>query len=157
MPNNMNNVKYLTYITYALIISGYCVAMFLPKGAIPGYSCVVSGLVIFMVLRLVPLTRPTSVSISSFIPFIPIIMVLGVTVWLLILSIKFSKEINRGILTSEYTTFNNISFVLLLVQLYLLSNRNMPYSTSMVGFVASFQIIAVFIMQMNLQFFTTDG
>ena len=153
----LNNTTYLTYITYALIVSGYAVAMFLPKGEIPGYSCVVGGLAIFIVLRLVPLSKPANISLSDFIPFIPIIMVLGVVVWLLAISVKYSKELERGILTSEYTAFNNISFVLLLIQLYLLSNRNMPYETSIIAFVASFQIIAVFIMQMNLQFFTTDG
>ena len=131
--------------------------MFLPKGEIPGYSCVVAGLVIFMVLRLVPLSRPANISISNLIPFIPIIMVLGVVVWLLVISIKYSKELEKGILTTEYTAFNNISFILLLIQLYLLSNKNRPYETSIIAFVASFQIIAVFIMQMNLQFFTTDG
>ena len=157
MSVNLKNVTYLTYITYALIVSGYAVAMFFPQGTIPGYSCVVAGLVIFMVLRLVPLTKPPSLSISNFIPFIPIVMVLGVVVWLLVLSIKYAKELKRGILTTEYTAFNNISFILLLIQLFLLSNPDRPYATSLVAFVASFQIISVFIMQMNLQFFTTDG
>ena len=46
MPNmsGVSNVTYLSYITYALIIAGYLVTMFLPSASIQGYSTVVAGM-----------------------------------------------------------------------------------------------------------------
>ena len=35
--------------------------------------------------------------------------------------------------------------------------ETMPYATTLISLVASFQIIVVFIMQMNLEYFITDG
>ena len=110
----MKNITYLSWITYALIISGYIVSLASPQASVVGYSCVVVGLFSLIVLQLVPLTRQTEVSLSMFIPYIPIIVVLGITSWLLAINIKFSNELQKGNVTDEYKTFNTINFVLML-------------------------------------------
>lgn len=153
----MNRLKYLSWLTYALIISGYIVAMAFPPGAVPGYSCVVAGLFTLIVLKTVPLTHVPELKISSFIPILPMIAILGISVWLLVINIKFSKNIQKGNVTNEYKTFNNISFVMLLAQLMIIASPQIPFKTSLISFIASFQIIVVFILQMNLEYFITDG
>ena len=140
----MNRIKYLTWLTYAVIISGYIVAMAFPQGAIPGYSCVVAGMFTLVILKIVPLTHVPDISLKLFIPLLPIIAVLGITVWLLAINIKYQKNIVKGNVTSEYSAFNTISFVLLLAQLIILGSPQIPYKTSLVSFIASFQIIVVF-------------
>ena len=152
----MNRLKYLSWLTYAVIISGYIVAMAFPPGAVPGYSCVVAGLFTLIVLKTVPLTHVPELKLSSFIPILPMIAILGISVWLLVINIKFSKNIQKGNVTNEYKTFNN-SFVMLLAQLMIIASPQIPFKTSLISFIASFQIIVVFILQMNLEYFITDG
>ena len=153
----MKNIEYLSYITYALIISGYIVTFLFPSASIAGYSCVSVGLFIYLVLNLVPLTHVPQLSGKIFIPFIPIIIVLGISVWVLSLNIKLYNNIKNNKVTNDYNTFNTINFILLLLQLVLLAKKDIQFSKSLVAFIASFQIISVFIMQMNLEYFTTDG
>jgi len=160
MPNmgNISNVTYLSYLTYALIISGYLVTMFMPQSSIEGYSCVIAGLFFYMMLKLVPLTKATNVSLSMFLPFLPIIAILGIVSWTLAINVKYSKNIRKGDVTNEYKTFNFVSFILLLFQLGLLARlHTMPYATTLISLIVSFQILVVFIMQMNLEYFITDG
>jgi hypothetical protein len=160
MPNmqNVSNVSYLNYMTYTLIVAGYLVTMFSPESSIAGYSCVVAGLFFYMMLQVVPLTQQSKISFSMFLPFLPIIIVLGVVIWILSINVKYFKKIDKGIVTPEYKTFNTLAFFLLLIQLGLLSRRNsLPYATTLISLVVSFQIIVVFIMQMNLEYFITDG
>lgn len=153
----MNRVLYLTLLTYAVIISGYVVAMAFPKGAVVGYGCVVAGLFTLVILKLVPLTHVPNLSVSTFLPMIPIIAILGISSWLLAINIKYSKNIEKGNLTSEYKTFNVMSFVLLLLQLVLIANEGMQFRTALISFICSFQLLVVFILQMNLEYFITDG
>ena len=153
----MNNLSYLTLLTYAVIISGYVVAMAFPQGAVAGYSCVVAGLFTLLLLKLVPLTHVPEIKFAIFVPLLPMIFILGISVWLLSINIKYNKNIQKGNVTDEYKTFNSISFVLLLLQLVLLYKKDMPYSTSVISFIASFQLIVIFILQMNLEYFITDG
>ena len=153
----MKNLFYLSLLTYAVIISGYVVAMAFPQGAVAGYSCVVTGIFTLLLFKLVPLTHIPEISLKMFFPIMPMIIILGISVWLLSINIKYSKNILKDNVTSEYKTFNSISFVLLLMQLVLLYKNDMPYSTSVISFIASFQIIVVFILQMNLEYFMTDG
>jgi hypothetical protein len=153
----MKNITYLSWITYALIISGYIVSLASSQASVVGYSCVVVGLFSLIVLQLVPLTRQPELSVSMFIPYIPIIVVLGITSWLLAINIKYSKQLQKGNVTNEYKTFNIINFILMLVQLVVLKMNTLEYKSSMVAFLASFQLIVVFIMQMNLEYFVTDG
>ena len=160
MPNmgNISNVTYLSYLTYALIISGYLVTMFMPQSSIEGYSCVIAGLFFYMMLKLVPLTKAANVSLSMFLPFLPIIAILGIVSWTLAINVKYSKNIRKGDVTNEYKTFNFLSFILLLFQLGLLARlHTMPYATTLISLIVSFQILVVFIMQMNLEYFITDG
>ena len=153
----MKNLQYLGWLTYALIISGYIVAMAFPQEAVVGYSCVVVGLFSLIVLKLVPLTQVPELSIALFVPFMPMIVVLGISAWLLAINIKYSKNIQKDNVTNEYKTFNSINFILLLTQLVVLKLNNFPYRTSLVSFIASFQLLTVFILQMNLEYFVTDG
>lgn len=153
----MKNIEYLSYFTYALIISGYIVTFLFPSASIAGYSCVSVGLFIYLVLNLVPLTHVPQLSGKMFVPFIPIIIVLGISVWVLSINIKFYNNIKNKKVTNDYSTFNSINFILLLLQLVFLAKKDIPFSNILIGFIASFQIICVFIMQMNLQYFTTDG
>lgn len=153
----MNRLRYLSWLSYAIIISGYIVAMSFPKGSVAGYSCVVGGILSLLILKIVPLTHIPYLSIKMFIPILPIIAILGICSWLLAIDIKYSKNIVEGNVTNEYSTFNSISFILLLGQLILLANSQIPYRTSLVSFIASFQLIVVFILQMNLEYFSTDG
>lgn len=153
----MNNVVYLSWLTYALIISGYIVTIAFPQGSIAGYSCVVVGLFTLLVLKLVPLTHVPSLSAGMFLAYIPMIVVLGIASWLLAINIKFSNEIQKGNVTSEYKTFNIINFILMLAQLVILKMSDLSQSTAIVSLIASFQLIVVFVMQMNLEYFVTDG
>ena len=153
----MKNVDYLSWITYALIISGYIVSIASPKSSVIGYSCVVVGLFTFIILKLVPLTKSPQLSLSLFMPYIPIIVVLGISTWLLAINIKFSKQIQSDNVTKEYKTFNTINFILMLIQLVTLKLKNFQYTSLVVALIASFQLVTVFIMQMNLEYFVTDG
>ena len=92
-----------------------------------------------------------------FIPYIPIIVVLGLSAWLLAINIKYSTQLQKGNVTGEYKTFNTINFILMLLQLIILKMNTLEYKTAAVSFIASFQLIVVFIMQMNLEYFVTDG
>lgn len=160
MPNmqNVSNITYLNYMTYTLILAGYLVTMYSPRASVVGYSCVVAGLFFYMMIQVVPLTQQANVSFSMFFPFLPIIVVLGVVCWILSINVKYYKKIDRGIVTPEYKTFNVLAFLLLLIQLVLLAKRKtLPYATTLTSLVASFQVIVVFIMQMNLEYFVTDG
>jgi hypothetical protein len=153
----MRNLLYLELITYALIISGYVVSMIFPKDTIAGLSCVSIGLFTLIILRTVPLTHAPEINIGILIPVIPAVIILAISIWILSINIKYSKKIKEGNITEEYKTFNSISFVLLLIQLVLLYKNNIPYSFSIISLLASFQMIIVFIMQMNLEYFITDG
>jgi hypothetical protein len=153
----MKNVAYLSWITYALIISGYIVSLASPNASVIGYSCVVVGLFSLIILQLVPLTHKPQLSLSMFIPYVPIIVVLGLSAWLLAINIKYSTQLQKGNVTGEYKTFNTINFILMLLQLIILKMNTLEYKTAAVSFIASFQLIVVFIMQMNLEYFVTDG
>lgn len=153
----MNRISYLTWITYALIIAGYIVAMSFPQGAVPGYSCVVGGLFSLIILIIVPLTHVPQLSFGLFAPLFPMLVVLGISAWLLAINVKYSKYIQENNLTREYKTFNVINFILLLVQLVVMGNNKLEYKSLIISFIASFQLIVVLILQMNLQYFITDG
>ena len=153
----MRNIAYLSWITYSLIISGYLVSMIFPQSSVVGYSCVVAGLFTLIILRLVPLTQVPSITYKTFLPHLSLIMVLGICCWLLAINVKFSKNIRSGHVTSEYNTFNIINFILLMAQLIVIKLKNFEFTTSVVSFLLSFQIVTVFILQMNLEYFTTDG
>lgn len=159
MPNmpNMPNVNYLIYITYALIISGYLLTFFFPQATIQGYSTVVAGLFFYIMLRIVPLTKDVNLTLSAFTPFIPMLVILGTVVWMLAINIKYYNDIKSGNVTREYSTFNTIAFFLLMGQMMLLARGNKPYTNILISLIASFQIIVTFIMQMNLEYFITDG
>ncbi len=153
----MKNIDYLSWITFALIISGYIVSLASPNSSVVGYSCVVVGLFTLIILQLVPLTRESNISIRMVIPHIPIIVVLGITSWLLAINVKYSTQLQKGNVTNEYKTFNVINFILMLLQLIILKMNKIEYRSTLVSFIASFQLIVVFIMQMNLEYFVTDG
>ena len=70
---------------------------------------------------------------------------------------KCLLELQKGNVTGEYKTFNTINFILMLLQLIILKMNTLEYKTAAVSFIASFQLIVVFIMQMNLEYFVTDG
>ena len=110
-----------------------------------------------IILRTVPLTHAPEINIGVVIPVIPAVIILAISIWILSINIKYSKKIKEGNTTEEYKTFNSITFVLLLIQLVLLYKNNIPYSFSIMSLLASFQMIIVFIMQMNLEYFITDG
>jgi hypothetical protein len=154
-------MKLLLYLTYALILSGYIVSIAFPEGSIAGYSCVVVGLFTLLIQKLVPLTSAVKLSIPLFIPLLPMIAILGISGWLLAINVKFYKNIKIGNVTSEYKMFNKISFILLLLQLVLLYRNDppgtVPNATAFLSVIASFQLIVVFIIQMNLDYFMTDG
>ena len=161
----MKNIIYLELITYALIVAGYIVTIIFPLGVgtVTGYSTVIVALFTLIVLKIVPLTQVQSLNWRMFIPMIPIIIILGICVWLLTINIKFSKDITKGNVPREYTTFNVLSFILLFMQLIMLYKSDLDTSSWLVSpswiisLLASFQFIVVFIMQMNLEYFITDG
>lgn len=153
----MKNLQYLTLLTYAVIISGYLASLIFPRNAVAGYSTVVVGLFTLTILKIVPLTHIPELKLASFIPILPMVIIMGICVWLLSINIKYDKNIKDGNVTKEYKVFNSISFILLLIQLVVLYKDNMPYANYVISLVASFQIIVVFILQMNLEYFMTDG
>ena len=155
--SGITNTTGLTYLTYALIISGYISTFLFKNGAVPGYSCVVAGFFIYMMLQLVPFVKDNDVDLKGFLKFLPMIGVLAIVTWTLGINIKYSKKIEEGDVTDEYNTFNQISFFLLLIQLIFLAQKNWEYGPLMIALVGSFQIVVVFIMQMNLEYFNTDG
>lgn len=161
----MKNISYLESITYALIVAGYIVALVIPQGAgsISGYATVVVGLFTLIMLKMVPLTHMQELKWQMFSGMIPMIVVLGISIWLLTINIKFSKHIEKGNVPKDYTMFSVLSFILLFLQLILIYKDD--YDTTswivlpswIISFLASFQFIIVFIMQMNLEYFITDG
>ena len=154
---NMPNVNYLIYITYALIISGYFITFFFPQASIQGYSTVVGGLLFYILLRIVPLTKSATIKLSDFTPFIPMFVILGSVAWILAINVKYYSNIKSGNVTHEYSIFNKIAFFLLMGQMILLARGNKPYNNLLISLISSFQIIVTFIMQMNLEYFITDG
>lgn len=161
----MKNLDYLELITYALIVAGYSVAMVFPSGAgaISGYSTVVLSLFALILLKIVPLIRLPELKWQLFIPLIPVVVILGICIWLLTITIKFSKNIEIGNIPKDYTRFNVLSFILLFLQLIMMYKDRSDTSSWLVSpswiilFLASFQFVIIFIMQMNLEYFITDG
>ena len=153
----MRNLTYLSWIVYALIISGYIVALALPQGSIVGYSCVVIGLFSLIMLKMVPLSHDEKITFSSLLPMMPFILVLGLSSWLLAINVKYSKNIQKGNVTNDYTKFNVINFILLLAELVILQMRDFKNGTLVVSLLASFQLVIIFVLQMNLEYFITDG
>ena len=151
MSFELKKSTYLTWVIYSLIISGYLVTMISPKAIVAGVSCVVGGLFSLILLKVV-FVNP-NIILSRVL--IPMICILGITIWLLIINIKYSKHIKNNNVTTEYKTFNTISFILLLLQLILLAKDTPPLS--IIAMITSVQLIVVFVIQMNLEHFITDG
>ena len=164
----MEKKEYFNILIFALIIVGYiiCLAFSFTKHAgsvTAGYSCLVTGLFMLIISTMITRLRinrqdQTFSGLNQFkILPIPEVAVIAIIIWLLSVNVKYSKKIKDDRVTTEYTVFNTISLVLLLLQLVLLYKTEIKYRTMLIFLIASFQGITIFISQLNLEYFITDG
>jgi hypothetical protein len=162
----MTKDKYFTILIYALIIIGYIICFAFsftkhPGSVTAGYSCLVAGLFMLMISQMIIQVRDklpelTGLQQLQILP-IPEMTVLAIIIWLLTINVKYSKKIKEDRVTNEYSVFNSISLILLLLQLILLYKNDVQYRTMLIFLIASFQAITIFISQLNLEYFITDG
>jgi hypothetical protein len=112
----------------------------------------------------------------------PVLFLLGVIIWTIIINIKFKDKINKGNVTSEYNKFDLISTILLVIQFLIIikyiinKSDNISISTinndSILGkaydafdenagtisyLVGLFNYIILGLIQVSLEYFSTDG
>ena len=190
----MDKILFITIVIYAIIAAGYVIVAGFPKDAMIGYSILTGG----FLLLLMPILAIVRENQSALWPFVkeffasswPVVSVMVILGLLLALNIVYNKMIRRGDVTSEYTTFNHISLILLAIQLVLIykematlkkkdaipkvfaaaagvgaaASTTGKILTAMaentkwiIWLIAVIQLMVVWIMQINLAYFTTEG
>lgn len=103
---------------------------------------------------------------------VPSLLLIGLLTWLIVLNAQFFEHINQGEVANEYSMYNNVSFFLILIQLWIsydymqnsLStsdkmvmdnyNRRLLSVTYLLTIMNSMIIL---IMNIILKYFSTDG
>jgi len=160
-------------LIYAIIVIGYIISFAFSftkhAGSVTaGYSCLAAGLFILVISIMVKNTKDGGEGMLKKILFsLPLseMIVLAICIWLLVINVKYSKQIKQENVTGEYKVFNSITLILVLLQLIILYKNDAinPLGTTvvaapyLVALLASFQFISIFITQINLEYFITEG
>jgi hypothetical protein len=170
-----------------IVIGAFILLFFktIGSGSLVGYSIITGGLFILLLLQTVlTIKNDTQNKFLEFIKSVfsnqyPLLFLLALFIWITVLNIKHYKNITKNNVTNEYNNFSNIGIFLFFIQLFLLfkvfkqeEDELSPEPKSAVGkvmnvlfknikllmlFLAVIQAVVIGIMQINLDFFTTDG
>ena len=143
---------------------------------IAGYSTLTLSILMIMIViinHFVKLTQNTNISVFSILYNVllttgPFALMFGIIGFLLYLTITYQNIISAGHISDSYYTFNTISLILLLLQIYLLyngisdekfdkSNQLSKITSSMVYLIGVIDSICVMILYIILKYYTTDG
>lgn len=164
-------------LIYAIIVIGYIISFAFSftkhAGSVTaGYSCLAAGLFILVISIMVGREKEKGQDgatgmLKGILFSLPVseMIVLAICIWLLVINVKYSKQIKQEDVTGEYKVFNSITLILVLLQLIILykNNENDPTARGLEGawylvaLLASFQFISIFITQINLEYFITEG
>jgi len=108
-------------------------------------------------------TQSTMSKIMAFaLAFYPFIAVLVVILWILILVFKYNDRITGGKVSDYYSSFMNVTSILLLIQIYVIfseTDKNptlSPKSASMLRLFAVLSSLSVITVNIILKFYVTD-
>lgn len=169
-PNSPN--FYGKMVLLAIAIVGFFVIYFFRKhgGGIYGYSLITAsiiGIIIFeMASKKKNLNTKGFQAIFSMLKLsFPLFLIVSLCAWLLSLNIIYNNAIISDELPNEYHTFQNLSTILLMIQLYLIylyiTDPKLSIISKNVGLLITFtsflMVIVIGIMQTIIQYFRTDG
>lgn len=112
----------------------------------------------------------TSVSFvkSFFIQSLPSLLLIGLLSWLIVLNAQYFKPINQGEVASEYSMYSNVSFFLILIQLWVaydymqnsMSTKTITDNSRLLSVTYLLTLtnsMVILIMNIILKYFSTDG
>jgi hypothetical protein len=109
---------------------------------------------------------------SLFIQSVPSLLLIGLLTWLIVLNAQYFKNINQGEVATEYSMYSNVSFFLILLQLWIAYDymqNSMKTSENLVMGSYNSRLLSVnylltitnsmviLIMNIILKYFSTDG
>ena len=96
----------------------------------------------------------------------PIVLTLGILIWLMAINITYYKRINEGDVASEFNQFSALSTMLLVFQLIILFKyltdkekgvKDLTKWMGVMGVLTMLNLVFVGMMQIVVEFFSTDG
>ena len=178
------SISYATNIFLGLAVIGFLLVYFLRKegGGIYGYSVITASIISIIIYEMaLKKHQIKSQNLSTIWLMLkysfPLMIVVGISSWLVAINIIYEKDISSDVLPQEYITFQNITTILILIQIYLIylyiSDQSkegkadsimtkiykfMSENISLVMTLISFiMFIVVGIMQVIIEYFRTDG
>jgi len=140
-------------------------------GTIIGYSFIITGalLLVGYLLSNMNTTSGSNFSlISSLITIGPILLLIGILIYMIYLLSYYFSQITAGHISSGYYTFMNIFIVLLMVEFYIFYNSTQDKvfkTTGAIGKITGMilyllelvSIVTVITLGIILRYFSTDG
>ena len=126
----------------------------------------------FAVISKMDTLKTNSVSFvkSLFTQSVPSLLLIGLLTWLIVLNAQYFKNINQGEVATEYSMYSNVSFFLILLQLWIAYDymqNSMKTSEVMdsynrrllsVNYLLTItNSMVILIMNIILKYFSTDG
>jgi|AntAceMinimDraft_5_1070358.scaffolds.fasta_scaffold34297_1 hypothetical protein len=126
----------------------------------------------FAVINKMDTLKTNSVSFvkSLFTQSVPSLLLIGLLTWLIVLNAQYFKNINQGEVATEYSMYSNVSFFLILLQLWIAYDymqNSMKTSEVMdsynrrllsVNYLLTItNSMVILIMNIILKYFSTDG
>ena len=144
------------------------------NATISGYATMIIAVLLIMSLILNGFIKSTKTSstfqilMSMLITVGPFLLILGIIGFLMYLLITYRTNIVEDHVSSYYGTFQFLSSVLILVQMYILyegiesdkfklTNRLSKITSSIICLTAVLNFICVLILYTTLKYYTTDG
>jgi len=140
-------------------------------GTIIGYSFIVTGsllLIGYLLSNMNTMTGSNFSLISSLITVGPILLLIGILIYMIYLLSYYFSQITAGHISSGYYTFMNIFIVLLMVEFYIFYNSTQDKvfkTTGAIGKISGMilyllelvSIVTVITLGIILRYFSTDG
>jgi len=140
-------------------------------GTIIGYSFIVTGsllLIGYLLSNMNTMTGSNFSLISSLITVGPILLLIGILIYMIYLLSYYFSQITAGHISSGYYTFMNIFIVLLMVEFYIFYNSTQDKvfkTTGAIGKITGMilyllelvSIVTVITLGIILRYFSTDG
>jgi hypothetical protein len=126
----------------------------------------------FAIISKMDTLKTNSVSFvkSLFTQSVPSLLLIGLLTWLIVLNAQYFKNINQGEVATEYSMYSNVSFFLILLQLWIAYDymqNSMKTSEVMdsynrrllsVNYLLTItNSMVILIMNIILKYFSTDG
>ena len=173
------SIIYTSFIAVSIIL--FIVSFFTTGSSkfgssIAGYSTLSAGILLILGFLLSNISKiAASTNMTMFQYFLLIfknvgafLIILGIIGYSLYLLITYQSRILSGQIPSSYTTFSQISIILILIQIYLFyhgmnsasfktSGKISGITSSIITLISVFNIISILILGSILKYFVTDG